>query len=325
MTLDASLFHKGNNVIAVEVHNFLNPSSTDILWQAAINVTTDSKEAIISTDREYTLPTSGDINLTAVWEQYTDDINQRINRATPIKINEVSADNSMTVNDLFKKADWVELYNTTDTDLDVTGLYISDKYDNPTRYKISGGENINTIIPAKGYLIIWCDNKVEDAISQLHASFKLGNKAATNPYDQLVMISSSEEFVANNQDYFDAHEIMKEFTDTLFYGQHGGEQTVGRYPDGAMTYYILDHPTPVASNMMEVTDPFAGYDKLWIYDGPVFLRGDVNDDGIVNGTDIQEVINLIIAGSYYEKADVNNDNIVNGTDIQEIINIIVTQ
>ena len=77
--------------------------------------------------------------------------------------------------------------------------------------------------------------------------------------------------------------------------------------------------------MMEVTDPFAGYDKLWIYDGPVFLRGDVNDDGIVNGTDIQEVINLIIAGSYYEKADVNNDNIVNGTDIQEIINIIVTQ
>ena len=325
MTLDASLFRKGNNVIAVEVHNFLNPSSTDILWQAAINVTTDSKEAIISTDREYTLPTSGDINLTAVWEQYTDDINQRINRATPIKINEISADNSMSVNDIFKKADWVELYNTTDTDLDVTGLYISDKHDNPTKYKISGGENINTIIPAKGHLIIWCDNKVEDAVSQLHASFKLGNKAVTNPYDQLVMISSSEEFVANNQDYFDAHEIMKEFTDTLFYGQHGGEQTVGRYPDGAMTYYVLDHPTPSASNMMEVTDPFAGYDKLWIYDGPVFLRGDVNDDGIVNGTDIQEVINLIIAGSYYEKADVNNDNIVNGTDIQEIINIIVTQ
>ena len=325
MTLDASLFRKGNNVIAVEVHNFLNPSSTDILWQAAISVTTDSKEAIISTDREYTLPTSGGINLTAVWEQYPDDINQRINRATPIKINEVSADNSMTVNDLFKKADWVELYNTTDTDLDVTGLYISDKYDNPTRYKISGGENINTIIPAKGYLIIWCDNKVEDAVSQLHANFKLGNKAVTNPYDQLVMISSSEEFVANNQEYFDAHEIMKEFTDTLLYGQHGGEQTVGRYPDGAMTYYVLDHPTPAASNMMEVTDPFAGYDKLWIYDGPVSLRGDVNDDGVVNGTDIQEVINIIIAGSYYERADVNNDNIVNGTDIQEIINIIITQ
>ena len=325
MTLDASLFRKGSNVIAVEVHNFLNPSSTDILWQAAISITTEGSEAYLSTDREYTLPTSGSINLTAVWEQYPDEIDQRINRATPIRINEVSAGNTMSVNDLFKKADWVELYNTTDTDLDVTGLYISDKNDNPTKYQITGGENINTIIPAKGYLVIWCDNKVAEAVSQLHANFKLGNKVVENPYDQLVMISSSEEFVANNQDYFDAHEIMKEFTDTLFYGQHGGEQTVGRYPDGSMTYYVLDHPTPAASNMVEVTDPFAGYDKLWIYDGPVSLRGDVNNDGIVNGTDIQEIINLIVASKYYDRADINNDGVVNGTDIQEIINIIITQ
>lgn len=324
MTLDASLFRKGSNVIAVEVHNFLNPSSTDILWQAAISITTEGSETYLSTDREYTLPTSGSINLTAVWEQYPDEIDQRINRATPIRINEVSAGNTMSANDLFKKADWVELYNTTDTDLDVTGLCISDKYDNPTKYQITGGENINTIIPAKGYLVIWCDNKVAEAVSQLHANFKLGNKVVENPYDQLVMISSSEEFVANNQDYFDAHEIMKEFTDTLFYGQHGGEQTVGRYPDGAMTYYILDHPTPAASNMVEVTDPFAGYDKLWIYDGPVSLRGDVNDDGTVNGTDIQEIINLIVASKYYDRADVNNDGVVNGTDIQEIINIIIS-
>jgi hypothetical protein len=53
------------------------------------------------------------------------------------------------------------------------------------------------------------------------------------------------------------------------------------------------------------------------------LRGDVNGDKVVNGTDIQEVINFIIAGVYDEKADVNGDCVVNGTDIQEIINIIV--
>ena len=54
------------------------------------------------------------------------------------------------------------------------------------------------------------------------------------------------------------------------------------------------------------------------------LVGDVNDDGVVNGTDIQAVINFIVAGEYDEKADVNEDSIVNGTDIQEIINIIVS-
>jgi hypothetical protein len=53
------------------------------------------------------------------------------------------------------------------------------------------------------------------------------------------------------------------------------------------------------------------------------LRGDVNGDGVVNGTDIQAVINLIVAGEFDEKADVNEDGTVNGTDIQEVINIIV--
>ena len=53
------------------------------------------------------------------------------------------------------------------------------------------------------------------------------------------------------------------------------------------------------------------------------LRGDVNNDGLINGTDIQAVINLIVEGEYDAKADVNDDNIVNGTDIQEVINIIV--
>ena len=55
------------------------------------------------------------------------------------------------------------------------------------------------------------------------------------------------------------------------------------------------------------------------------IKGDVNGDGVVNGTDIQAVINFIVAGEYDEKADVNQDEKVNGTDIQEIINIIVNQ
>ena len=55
------------------------------------------------------------------------------------------------------------------------------------------------------------------------------------------------------------------------------------------------------------------------------IRGDVNGDGIVNGTDIQAVINFIIVGGYDKKADVNEDDLVNGTDIQEIINIILTE
>ena len=56
----------------------------------------------------------------------------------------------------------------------------------------------------------------------------------------------------------------------------------------------------------------------------IAIKGDVNGDGIVNGTDIQAIINFIVGGQYDEKADVNEDGVVNGTDIQEIINIIVS-
>jgi hypothetical protein len=54
-----------------------------------------------------------------------------------------------------------------------------------------------------------------------------------------------------------------------------------------------------------------------------YLRGDVNGDGFVNGTDIQAIINLIVESEYDQKADINEDGNVNGTDIQEVINIIV--
>ena len=57
----------------------------------------------------------------------------------------------------------------------------------------------------------------------------------------------------------------------------------------------------------------------------VSLRGDVNGDGVVNGTDIQAVINFIVTSEYDEKADVNSDGVVNGTDIQKVINIIVNE
>jgi hypothetical protein len=67
----------------------------------------------------------------------------------------------------------------------------------------------------------------------------------------------------------------------------------------------------------------AAKDK-YINPEPEYKRGDVNGDDVVNGTDIQAVINLIVAGEYDARADVNEDSVVNSTDIQEIINIIVS-
>lgn len=90
--------------------------------------------------------------------------------------------------------------------------------------------------------------------------------------------------------------------------------------------------TPIIENLVideekklcwDVTDLDRGILRVANF-SPTGIKGDVNGDGVVNGTDIQSVINFIVANQYDDKADVNNDGIVNGTDIQEIINIIVT-
>jgi hypothetical protein len=140
------------------------------------------------------------------------------------------------------------------------------------------------------------------------------------------MISSSEDFVANNQAFFNSHEVMREFTDTLFYGQHNGDQSVGRYPDGAMTYYVLAHPTPAATNIVQATDPYTGLDKLWIYGGKV-VRGDANGDGEVGMPDVMFITNHILgspAASFsIEGADANLDGEVDKNDVKNIVDYLL--
>lgn len=46
--------------------------------------------------------------------------------------------------------DWVELYNTTDDEVNLSGFYLSDDIDNLTRYRIPGG----TVVAAKSFLLI---------------------------------------------------------------------------------------------------------------------------------------------------------------------------
>ena len=98
-----------------------------------------------------------------------------------------------------------------------------------------------------------------------------------------------------------------------------GSGVFNRVPQSSATLYV-----PAASvETYKKTSPWSGFGSIVAIGDEPTLRGDVNGDDIVNGTDIQAIINFIVTGEYDEKADVNKDNIVNGTDIQEVINIIV--
>ena len=144
----------------------------------------------------------------------------------PVRINEVSASNGIYVNEYFKRDDWVELYNTTNAPVDVEGMYLTDKESNPKKYRITKGDTqAATVIPAHGYLIVWCD-KLEPT-TQLHADFKLAAEGG------IVMLTAADE----------------SWSDLLTYTEHQGDQTVGRYPDGASDVFVMNIPTIAKANI----------------------------------------------------------------------------
>lgn len=180
---------------------------------------TDSNGKIVSWNAEYNLSNSTE-NIKATF--VPDDTFTR-----PVRINEVCASNNVFINDSFKKHDWIELYNTTPNAIDASGMTLSDDLDKPGKYTLPQG----TTIPARGYLVIWCD---KDEGTQLHASFKLDNKQ-----DNVVVLTAAD----------------KSWADTLFYCNHTEFQSVGLYPDGSSTSYVMNRPSIGKKNSRSTYDP----------------------------------------------------------------------
>lgn len=116
------------------------------------------------------LPKDENMNIKACFEALTDE-DKKNEGITPVMINEISGSNSIYVNDYFERDDWMELYNTTDENIDIEGMYLSNDINNPLLYQISKGDTqVSTIIPAHGHIVIWCDK--ENNKTKLHAPLR---------------------------------------------------------------------------------------------------------------------------------------------------------
>ena len=224
--ISSSLFKSGDNVIAVEIHNN-KADSRDIFWAAEVFTTMGSTSGdFVSTDPVINLSsTDNTVSLIACFTPISD-AEKAAQGLTPVRINEVSAQNGIYVNEQFKRNDWLELYNTTGNPIDVEGMYLTNSPKNPKKYKITKGDSqAGTIIPAHGYLVIWCDGL--ETVSQLHANFKLDNNKG-----DLVLTAADESW-----------------SDQFTYTRHNGDQTVGRYPDGAAEVFMMNIPTIEKANI----------------------------------------------------------------------------
>ena len=92
--------------------------------------------------------------------------------AQTLLLNEIQTSNSSTIaNSYGTYDDWVELYNSTSSGLDLTGYYLSDSADFPLKWQFPSGS-----IAANGRLLVWAsDRDLVTITGELHTNFKISN------------------------------------------------------------------------------------------------------------------------------------------------------
>jgi gliding motility-associated-like protein len=142
-----------------------------------------------------------------------------------ILINEYSASNSTIIADYQGDfEDYVELYNTSGTAINLAGYFMSDNATNLNKWVFPAGVSI----PANGRLMVYMSNK--DLVSpggQVHASFKL-----TQCRNEKIIICDA------------ALNIL----DSLTMQRTQNNHSRGRTTDGAATWSIFTTPSPNAAN-----------------------------------------------------------------------------
>lgn len=144
-----------------------------------------------------------------------------------LRINEFLAKNDNVIQDEDGNyGDWIELYNFGEFDVDVTGMHMTDDFSVPGLYTFN-----SALVPAGGYLLIWCDNTSDDPITvpdTLHAGFKL---------------SAGGDMVGL---YLNTNTPI----DSLTFGAQTADISYGRYPDGTENWQSFSLPTPNTSNQV---------------------------------------------------------------------------
>ncbi len=166
-----------------------------------------------------------------------------------IFINEIVASNASggyydQVNDNYP--DWIELYNSSDTDIDLGGYYLSDDLNERDKWQIPSG----MVVPTKGYAFFIAD----DLDTLNHTNFKLS--------------AEGESICLSNRDKF--------LIDSLVYLPQSTNISMGRMLDDFSVWAYYTSPTP---NLENSTPGYTGKTEspslnlpAGFYDSPVLIQ-----------------------------------------------------
>ncbi len=236
-----------------------NPGGNDSTWQTSPTYT----DTGLSPNTQYTytvqmrdaLHNTGTISSPASATTATD---------YDLFINEFMASNNTTFEDIDEAdeyPDWIEIYNASGSTISLAGMYLTDNYDVPDKWKIPAGVSVES----HGFVVFLADD--DDEQGDYHTNFKI--KAGG---DDLYLFDTDATSLIDSVDFND------QYSDISY----------GRYPDGDPNWMFMGQPTHDAANNNgyagQVDDTEFSVDRGF-YDSPFQVRLDCETkDAIIRYT-----------------------------------------
>ena len=142
-----------------------------------------------------------------------------------IVINEFSASNFDSHQDNYGEyEDWIELYNTSNSDVDLNGWYLTDKPNNPTKWQFPS----SFIVSANSVAIIYCSGLDEINGGVAHSNFKI----TQTKFNEVFVLSDASGSVVDSISVMPAQK----------------SHSRGRDINGGSTWSLFTTATPNANN-----------------------------------------------------------------------------
>lgn len=146
--------------------------------------------------------------------------------AEEVVINECQASNAGEFLDAYDGADdWLEIHNLSNDPVNLAGYYLTDRLNNPTKWRFPLDAGDSTIVAPNGYILVWADE--EGSQGWNHANFRLNN--------------NGEALVLRSPDGFT-------IADSVHFGGSTPGDSYARLPNGTGPFGWVNGPTPGECN-----------------------------------------------------------------------------
>lgn len=167
------------------------------------------------------------LGLCLLWVAYTPTLTLGAqNTKKELQINEFMASNGDTILDNYgESSDWIEIFNPSKEPINIGGYYISDRQDEPLKYRIPDGYPEKTTVPPRGYILLWADGNPERG--PLHLCFKLSKEGES------IILTAPDGITT---------------VDKIIFGRQRRDVSYGRKPTAPERWAFLVQPTPGSPN-----------------------------------------------------------------------------